>query len=114
MADSLAINTRKTEAGDSREQRWLWVGEIETAEGLGPADWSSLESAVSTVEGYVAGGWGESKTHNKPLLYGGGKIHTPNTTYAESGNTSGTVRSWVGGIRERDSGRVGDWRIVME
>lgn len=74
-ADSLAINTRKTEAGDSREQRGIWAGGTETAEVLGPADWSNLESAVSTVEGYVAGGWGESKTHNKPLLLGGGRTH---------------------------------------
>lgn len=77
--DSLAIDTRNAEAGGSGEGRGLGTRGVETAEGLGPAEGSSLESLVSTAEVYVAGGWGESNTHNSPLPHSGDRNHTPST-----------------------------------
>lgn len=42
----------------SAERRGLWAGGRETSKGPGPAEGSSLESLVSSAEGYVARGMG--------------------------------------------------------
>lgn len=45
----------------------------------------------------MAGRWGDSKTHNKPLPHGGDRSHTPNIACAESGNATVAVRGGGGG-----------------